>query len=359
MLRRWLPSFRADLPRFNLALLAGLFCIGLTVVHARAGSAAAEARPCKGQDLFDRLRLERPEALASIEKQAEAMPFARGRFYKVTREGVRPSYLFGTLHLADPRITHMTHETTEALKSSNTLVVEVRDTAQDAEQKPSPQLRARARLAIKNLTFAEPSHWPERLLSREDLQKLQAEAAARHVSIEAIGRLKPAFLALWLDTPACAAGTKTMPVLDTLLIERAKVDQVKIAGLESIAEQVEALDRLNADDDRALLRSTIMQMRHADDLVETSIRRYEKGDLGELVAWMRSPDIVLGDEAARTPRAFLDLLLDARNEAMLAKIASYLKEGGAFIAVGAAHLPGEKGLASLIEKQGFTLERIE
>jgi len=359
MLKGWLRSFTRGLHLSNPALLAGLFCFCPVVEQALAGNTVEEARPCKGEDLFERLCRERPDALAAIEKQAEAMPFAKGYFYKVTRDGVRPSYLFGTLHLADPRITHIPQTVSEALKGSSTLIVEVRDTMPEVENAPPKQMKAKARLAFKSLALAEPDHWPERLLSRDDLEKLQAEVAARHVSTDAIGRLKPAFLALWLDTPACATGSKTMPVLDTILVEQAKADQVKVAGLESISQQVEALDHLGTDDDRALLRSTIMQMRHADDLVETAIRRYVEGDLGALVAWMRSPDIVLGSEAARTPPAFLDLLLDARNEAMLPKITSYLNEGGAFIAVGAAHLPGEQGLAALIEKQGFTLERIE
>jgi len=351
--------FKRGINQFNPVLLAGLFCICVALQPMRTANAGTEARPCKGADLFERLRQERPEALSAIETQAEAMPFGKRRFYKITRDGVRPSYLFGTLHLADPRITQIPSEIAEALKSATTLVVEVRDTPQGAESQPPRQARARARLAMRNLALAEPDHWPEKLLSREDLDKLKAEAAARHASVDSIGRLKPAFLALWLDTPVCAQGSTTMPVLDTLLVERAKADQLKIAGLESISEQVAALDDLSLDDARALLRSTILQIPHANDFVETSLRRYEEGNLGALLAWMRSPDIVPGNDEARTPPAFLDLLLDKRNEAMLAKIVSYLKEGGAFIAVGAAHLPGENGLASLIEKQGFTLELID
>jgi len=35
-----------------------------------------------------------------------------------------------------------------------------------------------------------------------------------------------------------------------------------------------------------------------------------------------------------------------------------LAEGNAFIAVGAAHLPGEKGILQLLEKQGYRLSRV-
>jgi uncharacterized protein YbaP (TraB family) len=36
-----------------------------------------------------------------------------------------------------------------------------------------------------------------------------------------------------------------------------------------------------------------------------------------------------------------------------------LKRGGAFIAVGAAHLPGKEGLLSLFEKDGYEVETVE
>jgi hypothetical protein len=38
---------------------------------------------------------------------------------------------------------------------------------------------------------------------------------------------------------------------------------------------------------------------------------------------------------------------------MAERMAPMLRQGGAFIAVGAAHLPGETGLLRLIEKAGY------
>jgi uncharacterized protein YbaP (TraB family) len=36
-----------------------------------------------------------------------------------------------------------------------------------------------------------------------------------------------------------------------------------------------------------------------------------------------------------------------------------LQRGAAFIAVGAAHLPGENGLLRLLELEGYRIERLE
>jgi uncharacterized protein len=46
-------------------------------------------------------------------------------------------------------------------------------------------------------------------------------------------------------------------------------------------------------------------------------------------------------------------LIDQRNQRMVQRMDSYLREGGAFVAVGALHMPGEQGLLSLLRKRGY------
>ena len=52
-------------------------------------------------------------------------------------------------------------------------------------------------------------------------------------------------------------------------------------------------------------------------------------------------------------------ILDGRNRAWLPGLAAELSRGGAFVAVGALHLPGEAGLIELLRKQGFTVARMD
>jgi uncharacterized protein YbaP (TraB family) len=50
-------------------------------------------------------------------------------------------------------------------------------------------------------------------------------------------------------------------------------------------------------------------------------------------------------------------LIDARNRRMVERMKDSF-DGGAFIAVGALHLPGENGVLALLERDGFSLSRI-
>jgi uncharacterized protein YbaP (TraB family) len=306
---------------------------------------------CHGKDLFLELKAERPEALAAIEGASRAMPYGHGRFFKVSREGLPSSYVFGTLHLADPRITALPAQVSEALKDASTLLVEIK------EEDPS-KVSARIALAeARSVLLARPKQRPDRLLSKPDMLLLQKEVEDRHLSLP-VKRLKPAFLALWLDTPQCALTSKH-EVLDALLIEKAREHGTPIIALETVTEQVRGLDNLSSAEESQLLRSTIVQSQHAEDMLETSIQRYVANDPGGLVAWMRSPEIIAKQPESQTPPAFLDLLLDARSQRMAVKLAPYLEKGGAFIAIGAAHLPGEHGLLQLIAQKGYRIEPLE
>ena len=48
----------------------------------------------------------------------------------------------------------------------------------------------------------------------------------------------------------------------------------------------------------------------------------------------------------------------ARNKRMAERLADHLDGGGAFIAVGALHLPGEQGLVHLMEESGYRVSRV-
>jgi len=56
---------------------------------------------------------------------------------------------------------------------------------------------------------------------------------------------------------------------------------------------------------------------------------------------------------------FTDVLLYHRNQNWVKKLKTLLAEKALIIAVGAGHLPGEKGLINLLRKEGYTLTPVE
>ena len=52
---------------------------------------------------------------------------------------------------------------------------------------------------------------------------------------------------------------------------------------------------------------------------------------------------------------FEEIMIAARNKVMSERASKILAEGNAFIAVGALHLPGEKGLVEMFRKSGYSV----
>jgi len=331
---------------YRAIILVGVLCL-----PASRGLAAE----CQGHDLFPALKSEAPETYAAIEAAASAMPFGRGKLFRLSREGTTPSYLFGTLHLSDPRIADFSSRLRAALANSKIVALEATGTG-DALARAIPANRAAMRAAL----LAREDQRPDRLLSKADFAELEAVIARHGLRKSIAHKFKPSVLALLLDQPACAGrGPGRKPGLDAVIDDIARQNRIPVVGLETIIEQVTILDGLSRDSERDLLIVTLRQADHLEDIAETMIARYQQGDIGGLLAWMRSPELVPGVAQARIPPDFFDRLITLRNQRMRDRARPLLRQGGAYIAVGAAHLPGKEGLLQLLEADGYRIEMIE
>jgi uncharacterized protein YbaP (TraB family) len=103
----------------------------------------------------------------------------------------------------------------------------------------------------------------------------------------------------------------------------------------------------------AILRDTLC---HDDELkrqTERLLRLYLEGDLAGMMALNAQPH---EDEALF--EAFMERTLYGRNRRWIGRLAPYLGQGRAFIAVGALHLPGDQGLLRLLEVQGYRVTAV-
>jgi uncharacterized protein YbaP (TraB family) len=84
-----------------------------------------------------------------------------------------------------------------------------------------------------------------------------------------------------------------------------------------------------------------------------------RGEIGALLVWSRSAILWPGRAVSDPPAAFLDRLLDRRSARMYRRALPLVEKGGAFIAVGAAHLPGPAGLAQRFRDGGYEVTAVD
>ena len=303
---------------------------------------------CVGRNLFSD-KSSAPVA-EELERKASTMPFREGRFWKISRDGMTPSYLYGTLHVSDPRLA--TLPPVVAGRVAQAAIVAVETT--DVSSLGVGRLDAKSRGDLQESIRAAPERRAEKLLDPQDYAALKRLAKERGVPNSGARTWKAATLAVMLDSPACAKEASfNQAYLDAQVARLARDRGIELIGLETLIEQFSALDGLSPEIERALLLSVLRQSPYAKDAVETQIARYLERDAAGVVALMRLGPVP-GDLEARTPPEFLDRLLDARTKRMAERLLPLLVRGNAVVAVGIAHLPGRNGLLAALERSGYT-----
>ena len=306
---------------------------------------------CGGTDLRPVLAREAPALLEAAEREAAATPNGTHRLWRVTTPGGAVSHLYGTMHVSDPAIVALSDEAQSAYDEAAIVVIETLDVLD--ENAMAAGLMARPEL----MSFTDGTDLTD-LMDEAEQKALDAALRDRGMSLGAVRSLKPWILSSLVALPACEAGES---FLDIDLARNARDAGRDVRGLESAVEQMEAMASIPlAVHVDALLGSAVL----GDGLVDafhTMGRLYAEGDIAAIwpVLQAISTHLVPGsqmDPAAMV--AFEEALIGRRNRTMALRAEPMLAEGGAFVAVGALHLPGEGGLVALLRDAGYAVEPV-
>lgn len=253
--------------------------------------------------------------------------------------GGPPSHLFGTIHSDDPQVATLTPAVTAALDASQRFVMEV-------------VLQPDALLQLAQAMMLPPDQDLRKLLGESDYRKAAAAAAERGLPEPAVARLKPWALLTTISMPPTQSGA----ILDLVLYERALAHQIEVHGLETMHEQIAVLDELPMDRQIKALQSTLEHLAELPKLFEELYAAYRDRDLARMSALSAR---YMEEDDQQFARHFQTVIIDQRNLRMFERMRTHLAAGGAFIAVGALHLPGEHGLLALLRDQGYRLTAID
>jgi uncharacterized protein YbaP (TraB family) len=251
----------------------------------------------------------------------------RGPFLWELQGPHAPSYLFGTLHLGFRADQELPAWVWDKLGGCDTFVMET----------------DLARVDLVEVT---------RLASLPDGQSLDdmLPGADWRALVELTGLPESALRSRqpWFASHLVYQHLYPTPVpLDLALMHRASELNKEIAFLEDWKFQLDVLARtITADDLDDLLVPGGRGRREMADLIAA----YRAGDFEKLAALSE-------EERTEDPKRH-EVLLAARNRDWIPKLKPHLERGGAFVAVGAAHFPGNDGLIELLRGEGYILSRV-
>ena len=272
---------------------------------------------------------------------ALAEPFDRGLLWELERPGVPPSWVFGTLHSNDPRVTALPAPVAHAFARARTFAMEIYlSEFEEADFFEAMQFDDGRRL--------------EPLVGEETYAQLREALGVAAPPEEALARTKPwaAYLRVAQVRDAGSA-----PTLDRTLFVAARERRLMMIGLESLEEQVAALDAIPLDTQLALLRHSLGHRAELEATVEPTIQAWRSRDLAALARINRA--VAGGDhELARHYATLTRTLVEGRSALMAHRLFLPLRRGRVFVAVGALHLYGAKGLLAQLRGQGYRLRRV-
>lgn len=339
--------------RFVTLITAAVLAIaaGLGASAAIAGK-ADEQHACRGVNMLEETHTRAPELYRSIMAKAAATTNANALLWKVERDGVAPSYLFGTVHLTDERVTRLSPAVELALSKSKMIALEVSDLTE----------RATATVLAKSapLVMFTDGRRLDHLLSDSEYAAVKSIITRSGMPADLAALFKPWIVTMIMSVSDCEREKvqQGARVLDMKIAEVGKAHGLEVVGLETIPEQLRALAAVPEKQQLEMLRANLKLADRTNDLTETLIQLYLRRQIGAAmplqIALARREGI--GDEAYA---GFQKKLLDERNVKMRTTAAPLLQKGGLFIAIGALHLPGPKGLVALLRQSGYTVTPIE
>lgn len=253
--------------------------------------------------------------------------------WRVTANNGAVSHVFGTIHLADTTVFRQPVDVLMALDTSSLFVAEL-----DLDSVRAEGLNIRGMLAAPGSKLRD-------VLSDSDYVAVKKYVTTHLDGLMAMtmDNLKPGIVASMI---IMGRMERTAPAsVDEFLWNRAKTLRIPTMGVESAKEQLKALDAMPAEAIVDLVRNP-----EAFDSLHAVLRNaFARGDLDAIAGAVTELDQY---------ESFATVINDDRNQAMVNRLQPRFQQGGVFLAVGAAHLAGPKGIVALLREQGFAVAPI-
>lgn len=246
-----------------------------------------------------------------------------------------PSYVYGTIHIQDSRVFAFDSTVWHCFNSCEALAVEVLLDRLDYSVVREQMLLPKGQSVAK-------------MLSKEDFAILDSLCKAKMgVGALFLSNMKPFFLSSALQQ---ADLPKEEPLaLDLFFLQQARNRGMYCYGLEEYMDQIKATDAISIDDQLKILRQTLHETADVAASFDSLVLAYLAFDMTMISKMLTDTTL---------PDNFDKVLVEKRNKTMYKGFRKIAKNQHVFCAVGAAHLPGDKGLIGLLRKKGYTVEPV-
>ncbi|MCZ4410639.1 TraB/GumN family protein [Cryomorphaceae bacterium 1068] len=256
--------------------------------------------------------------------------------WKVEKEGIQPSFIFGTIHVLPQADFQLDEKVKTAIGESDELVMEMDMSDPSLQTKMFQMMNMRDGTTLDQLLTKEQYE----MLSK----KLQGMEGAPPLAM--LNGMKPFMVATMMLSEYVGSQPASF---EMTLTSMATARQMPISGLETIEEQMAVFDSISYSDQAEDLMDMVEKGDEMKQLFADMIAQYKAEEVNALFA--STEEYMASEEEMK-------FLLYARNENWAERLETRLGEKTLFIGVGAAHLGGEQGIITLLRERGYELTPI-
>lgn len=254
-------------------------------------------------------------------------------------------YLYGTVHAGKPEWYPLPPVVEQSFAVSDVLVVEADISDVEAIRKAQPATFTPPDTLAKHVDPAAYERF-RKLLPRFRLPEEQA------------AQMKP-FMAVSLLVFGewARLGYRPDYAVEAYLIGKAQKEKKPVRELEGVEAQVELMDSLTEEQNKRIFEGTVDALEGglAGEQVKGMVKAWQDGDPGAMLDVARRYN-----EKVKGAAELEEKFVWSRHDAMTKKVESYLNESKdrAFVAVGALHLAGPRGLVETLRKRGYIVRQL-
>ena len=267
--------------------------------------------------------------------------------WKVTGKGIKPSYIFGTIHMIAEKDFFWNKQMDRALKKTKKLVTEI-------------DLSQQLIMAAKMLQLApmQGNQTLKDLMSEEDYAVVQQYFTEESKSPQAemmfgmAQNWQPMLLQSILYTDMIDGPVK---MYEMELMEKARKADMSFDGLETVEDQMSAFNSIPYKKQAEMLVEMVKNLKEGkggENEFAQMVEKYKEQDVDGMLEAMDGDLEEMGELST-------DALLDDRNQKWIPQIIEMSAKTPTFYAVGAGHLGGENGVIRLLRKEGLNVTPVK
>ena len=269
-----------------------------------------------------------------IPRSSEAQkPPVSSLLWKISGKGLQqPSYIFGTFHIMCKSDFSISPALEAKIKTAKQFYGEL-----DMDD-PGMQMTLMTKMRLQETSLAK-------LLGDEDYKAVSDSfKSITGMPLQLFNQFSPFMPMSLLAISSIKCADRIQPESEFVTI--AKNNQLPILGLETIDDQLKAINAQPLDSQVLAFKQTVLKYDSVQQMMVKMIQVYKQNNAEKIYRFIMDNGGTNDFETA---------MLVVRNKKWIPVIKKAVMDKPSFFAVGAGHLGGKQGVIALLKKEGYTL----